>query len=111
MNSNKKTNLPDWSPLMPVLPEAGSRAAALYDALRRLIETGLAPPGSKLPPTRDLMKRLALSRVAAIAAYERLVAEGFAEARVGAGTFVAAVVPYVGTPIAREPQLAPVELP
>lgn len=95
MVKNEKTNLPDWSALMPVLPEAGNRAGALYDAIRRLIEAGLAPPGTKLPPTRDLMKRLRLSRAAAVMAYERLTAEGFAEARVGAGTFVAAAVPQV----------------
>ena len=95
MARNKKTNLPDWSALMPVLPEAGNRAGALYDALRGLIETGLATPGTKLPPTRDLMKRLKLSRAAAVTAYERLTAEGFAEARVGSGTFVASVVPQV----------------
>ena len=92
---NHKTNLPDWSALMPVLPVAGTRAAALYDALRALIETGRAPPGAKLPPTRDLMRRLKLSRTAAVAAYERLSAEGFTEARVGSGTFVAAAVPQV----------------
>lgn len=96
MAINRQTNLPDWSALMPVLPEAGTRASALYTALRRLIETGLAPPGAKLPPTRDLMKRLKISRTAAVAAYERLTAEGFAEARVGAGTFVATAVPHVG---------------
>lgn len=95
MVHNEKTNLPDWSALMPVLPEAGNRAGALYDALRRLIEAGLAPPGTKLPPTRDLMKRLRLSRAAAVMAYERLTAEGFAEARVGSGTFVASAVPQV----------------
>lgn len=92
---NQKTNLPDWSALMPVLPMAGNRAAALYDALRKLIETGHAPPGAKLPPTRDLMKRLKLSRAAAVAAYERLSAEGFTEARIGSGTFVASAVPRV----------------
>ncbi|MCX8998020.1 PLP-dependent aminotransferase family protein [Rhizobiaceae bacterium BDR2-2] len=107
MRTNRKTNLPDWSALMPVLPEAGTRAAALYNALRRLIETGLAPPGAKLPPTRDLMKRLKLSRAAAVTAYERLVAEGFAEARVGAGTFVAEAVPLLGD----APPLRPATLP
>lgn len=109
MAENRKTNLPDWSALMPVLPQAGNRAAALYDALRRLIETGLAPPGAKLPPTRDLMKRLKLSRAAAVTAYERLTAEGFAEARVGAGTFVAPAVPLVREPPPAAPP--PVGLP
>ncbi len=87
------TNPPDWSALVPVLPGDGPRSRALYLALRGLIEGGLVPPGSKLPTTRDLASRLRLSRAAAIAAFELLVAEGYAEARVGAGTFVAAQVP------------------
>ncbi|GLS24236.1 GntR family transcriptional regulator [Labrys miyagiensis] len=69
----------------------------LYAAIRKLIENGQAPPGTKLPTTRDLAKRLGLSRAAAVAAFEMLVADGFAEARVGAGTFVAAQVPVVRT--------------
>ncbi|WP_027132797.1 MocR-like pyridoxine biosynthesis transcription factor PdxR [Geminicoccus roseus] len=87
------TNAPDWSSLMPVLPGEGPKARALYLALRRLIETGMAPPGSKLPPTRELARRLGLSRPAAVAAFEMLVADGYAQAKVGAGTFVAPQVP------------------
>jgi len=102
----RKTNLPDWSALIPVLPEAGTRAGALYDALRRLIETGGVPSGTKLPPTRDLMRRLKLSRAAAVAAYERLTAEGFTEARVGDGTYVAAAVPRMGEGQADMPKRA-----
>ena len=44
-----RTNLPDWSALIPVLPPAGRRTPALYRELRRLIEAGDIPPGSKLP--------------------------------------------------------------
>ncbi|WP_448952930.1 MocR-like pyridoxine biosynthesis transcription factor PdxR [Labrys neptuniae] len=95
MDKKNRTNLPDWSSLMPVLPGRGPRARELYAAIRRLIETGLAQPGAKLPTTRDLAGRLGLSRAAAVAAFEMLVADGFAEARVGAGTFVAAEVPAV----------------
>lgn len=101
---------PDWSALAPVLPAGGPRRRALYAELRRLIETGALPPGSKLPPTRDLAARLGLARGAAVAAFEMLVADGFAEARTGAGTFVAAAVPRVAaaSPAAREaPPLAP----
>ncbi|WP_137390761.1 PLP-dependent aminotransferase family protein [Rhodoligotrophos defluvii] len=84
---------PDWSALIPILPGKGPRANQLYQAIRRLIETGLVPPGAKLPTTRDLARRLGISRSAAIAAFELLTAEGFTEARVGAGTFVATHVP------------------
>ncbi|WP_211246131.1 hypothetical protein, partial [Cereibacter changlensis] len=48
--TSSQTNLPDWSALIPVLPAEGARRVALYAALRRLIETGALPPGSKLPP-------------------------------------------------------------
>ena len=91
--SKLPTNSPDWSGLVPVLPGAGPRSQALYRAVRALIESGAVPPGAKLPTTRDLARRFGLSRAAAIAAFETLVSEGFAEARVGAGTFVAQNVP------------------
>jgi len=103
-NSRSKfsTNTPDWSALMPVLPGQGPRARALYAAIRGLIEAGLAPSGAKLPTTRDFAKRLGLSRSAAVDAFEMLKAEGFAEAKVGAGTFVAAAVPIVAAARARD---------
>ena len=88
-----RTNLPDWSSLIPVLPAAGRRTSALYRELRRLIEAGDIPPGSKLPPSRDLAGRLKTSRGSVVAAFEMLIAEGYAVARTGAGTFVADRVP------------------
>ena len=91
--SKDKTNSPDWSALVPVLPGAGPRSKALYSAIRGLIESGGVGAGAKLPTTRDLAHRFGLSRAAAIAAFETLIGEGFAEARVGAGTFVAKAVP------------------
>lgn len=63
--------------------------------MRRLIETGAVPPGSKLPPTRDLAARLRMSRVSVVAAFERLISDGFAVARVGAGTYVSGDVPQL----------------
>ncbi|MBZ4691041.1 MAG: Transcriptional regulator, GntR family domain / Aspartate aminotransferase [Cereibacter sp.] len=96
--TSSQTNLPDWSALIPVLPAEGARRVALYAALRRLIETGALPPGSKLPTTRDLAARLGLARGAAVAAFEMLVADGFAVGRTGAGTYVAAEVPRLGAP-------------
>lgn len=95
----RQTNLPDLSALIPVMPEPGKRSRALYMAIRRLIETGQLPTGAKLPTTRDLARRLGLSRGAAVDAYEVLIAEGFAEARVGAGTFVAAEVPQLNAQV------------
>ncbi|MEP6830895.1 MAG: PLP-dependent aminotransferase family protein [Rhizomicrobium sp.] len=92
-DSKEQTNSPDWSALVPVLPGDGPRSKALYSAIRGLIESGAVPAGAKLPTTRDLARRFRLSRAAAIAAFETLIGEGFAEARVGAGTYVASAVP------------------
>ncbi|CAN7212957.1 PLP-dependent aminotransferase family protein [Bosea sp. LjRoot9] len=98
----KTTNLPDWSALMPVLPGEGPRTRELYAAIRRLIEAGVVPAGAKLPTTRDLARRFGLSRASAVAAFEMLTADGFAEARVGAGTFVAAQVPHLPVAAVKE---------
>lgn len=100
-----QTNFADWSGLTPILPPDGPRARALYTALRGLIEAGSLPPGAKLPPTRNLAARFAVSRGAAVAAYEQLLAEGFAQARIGAGTYVAAHVPRLGAAPAAAPDL------
>src|SRR5262245_37645421 len=49
---------------------------------------GRLRPGERLPATRELALSLAVARNTVAVAYERLVAEGFLTARVGAGTFV-----------------------
>ena len=97
-----QTNPPDWSALIPVLPGEGPRSRELYAALRRLIETGALAAGAKLPTTRDLARRFGLSRSAAVACFEMLICEGFAVAKVGAGTFVAANVPHLPVTLKRE---------
>ncbi|UJR84456.1 PLP-dependent aminotransferase family protein [Sandaracinus amylolyticus] len=61
----------------------------LYRQLRAAILDGRMRPGDQLPPTRDLAQRLEVSRHTVTTAYQRLIAESFLEARVGAGTFVA----------------------
>ncbi|SCE92507.1 PLP-dependent aminotransferase family protein [Micromonospora mirobrigensis] len=67
----------------------GDRAARIYRHLLEAILDGRLPPGDRLPPTRELAERLAVSRNTVAAAYDRLTADGFLAARVGAGTFVA----------------------
>ena len=106
-----RTNLPDWSALIPVLPPAGRRTPALYRELRRLIETGDIPPGSKLPPSRDLAQRLKTARGSVVAAFETLIAEGFAVARTGAGTFVADRVPTLKPAAPLEPESSAPKMP
>lgn len=53
------------------------------------------PPGAKLPTTREMAARLKISRIAAVTAFDMLKAEGFAEGKVGSGTYVAADVPHL----------------
>jgi GntR family transcriptional regulator / MocR family aminotransferase len=60
----------------------------IYRQLRRAILDGRLPSGGRLPPTRDLARRLSVSRTTVTVAYDRLAGEGFLTTRVGAGTFV-----------------------
>ncbi|GGO45816.1 MocR-like pyridoxine biosynthesis transcription factor PdxR [Streptomyces lasiicapitis] len=60
----------------------------IYRQLRTAIHDGLLRPGEPLPPTRELSRRLAVARNTVGVAYERLVAEGYADSRVGSGTYV-----------------------
>jgi GntR family transcriptional regulator/MocR family aminotransferase len=73
------------------LTDRGDRAGALYRALRDAVGHGRLAPGDRLPASRVLAGDLGISRTTVATVYERLVAEGFLEARVGAGTFVSAV--------------------
>lgn len=70
------------------LSARGDRATSIYRALLEAIRTGRLASGDRLPPTRDLAEDLGVSRNTVATAYERLAAEGYLEARVGAGTFV-----------------------
>jgi GntR family transcriptional regulator/MocR family aminotransferase len=65
----------------------------LYDGLRTAILAGRLRPGRRLPSTRSLADDLAVSRNTVAAAFGQLIAEGYAEARVGAGTTVARTLP------------------
>ena len=60
----------------------------IYRQLRRAILDGRLPPGGRLPATRELARRLNVSRTTVEVAYDRLTGEGFITSRVGAGTFV-----------------------
>jgi GntR family transcriptional regulator/MocR family aminotransferase len=71
------------------LSTRGDRATAVYRALLDAVRGGRLEPGERLPPTRALATDLGVSRTTVATAYDRLVAEGFLTARVGAGTFVA----------------------
>lgn len=76
--------------LLVTLRGAGPLHARLYAELRAAVLGGRLAPGARLPATRALARELGISRMVVVQAYERLVAEGYLEARVGAGTFVPA---------------------
>jgi len=61
----------------------------IYRSLRGAILGGRVMPGSRLPASRLLASDLCVSRNTVLAAYDQLLAEGYAVARRGAGTFVA----------------------
>ncbi|SFJ03150.1 GntR family transcriptional regulator / MocR family aminotransferase [Paenibacillus sp. UNC496MF] len=68
--------------------ELGRKTEALFQALRESIVNGTLPGGTRLPSSRKLAELYGLSRGSANAAYEMLVAEGFARTETGSGTFV-----------------------
>ncbi|MBL8891789.1 MAG: PLP-dependent aminotransferase family protein [Planctomycetaceae bacterium] len=73
----------------------------LSSSLREAIQTGSISSGTMLPSTRELASELAISRNTVIAAYDRLMGEGYLESkprsgimvREGLGSFGIAVAP------------------
>src|SRR5882672_6767824 len=65
----------------------------LYDGYREAILDGRLRPGQRVPSTRTLAHELGVSRIPVVTAFERLVAEGYVESRVGAGSFVSPALP------------------
>jgi GntR family transcriptional regulator/MocR family aminotransferase len=80
----------------------------LYTRLRDDILARRLRPGERLPPSRTLAGQLAISRTTVVLVYDQLVAEGYAEARQGAGTFVSRQIPDEALAAARRPRLVPV---
>ncbi len=65
----------------------------LYDWFRAAIIAGQMRPGQRVPSTRNLAAELKISRIPVLNAYEQLLAEGYFETFVGAGTCVAGSIP------------------
>jgi GntR family transcriptional regulator/MocR family aminotransferase len=65
----------------------------LYDWFRKAITDGQLHPGQRVPSTRGLAAELKISRIPVLNAYEQLLAEGYFETFVGAGTCVARSIP------------------
>jgi GntR family transcriptional regulator / MocR family aminotransferase len=77
----------------------------LYTRLRDDIRARSLRPGERLPPTRTLATQLAVSRTTVVLVYDQLVAEGYAEARQGDGTFVSRQIPDEALVAGRRPHL------
>lgn len=86
----------------------GSQSSRVHAGLRAAILQGRIAAGTRLPSSRALAEQLGLRRNAVVVAYEHLLSDGLAEARVGAGTYVSAQLPR-GT--AAIPSAAPVPVP
>jgi GntR family transcriptional regulator / MocR family aminotransferase len=81
---------------LPILLDRETRVPLqrqLYDSIRRMVLTRGLRPGDRLPASRGLAKALDVSRVTVTLAYEQLTAEGYLQARRGAGTFVSTQIP------------------
>src|SRR6202035_5457550 len=65
----------------------------IYDGYRAAIAVRSLRAGQQIPSTRDLSRELKISRIPVLTAYAQLLAEGYFETRVGAGTFVCRSLP------------------
>jgi len=60
----------------------------IADQIRGLIQTGEYPPGSRLPPERDLARQLGVSRPSVREALIALEVERLVDVRIGSGIYV-----------------------
>lgn len=65
----------------------------LYHNIRQAILAGRLTGGTRLPSTRSLAKRLDVSRNTVVNAFDKLMAEGYLEGKVGAGTYITSCLP------------------
>ena len=65
----------------------------IYDAYRAAIVDGSLRPRQRIPSSRVLASELGVSRFPVLNAYAQLLAEGYLESRVGAGTVVSSSLP------------------
>jgi GntR family transcriptional regulator / MocR family aminotransferase len=82
--------------LPPVALDARSKTPKylqLYAYFRQAILSGQLRPAQRVPSTRALAAELDISRISISNAYEQLLAEGYFETFVGAGTCVARSIP------------------
>lgn len=83
---------------MRLQAEGPGLAVQIHAQLKARILAGELPAALRLPTTRELAQRLGVSRNTVLRAYEQLLAEGFLQARVGDGSYVAPLPPSPGAP-------------
>lgn len=67
----------------------------LVSQTRRAILARRLPAGARLPATRVIAAELGISRNVVVSAFDELISEGYLEARVGSGTYVAHDLPLL----------------
>jgi len=80
-----------WTPVLG--DDADTVSGRLLSALRRDIEGGRLPPGTRLPPHRDLAHRLGIGIGTVTSVYGEAARQGLLTATVGRGSFVADNLP------------------
>ena len=104
-----------WAEVYPWRsPQAGAPVIRqVYDQVRGAIMSGALKPGGRLPSSRDFAARLGVARASVVAAYEQLLAEGYAASRGGSGTYVSGDLSGVTElrPAVVEPRSAPPSIP
>jgi len=73
----------------------------IYDGFRAAILRGDLRAGERIPSTRELTSELGVSRFPVLNAYAQLLAEGYLESRVGAGTYVSGSLPEQSMSVAQ----------
>ncbi len=76
----------------------------IYEGYRTAIIERRLRPGQRMPSTRGLADELGLSRIPVLNAFEQLMAEGYLEARAGAGTYVSSSLPPAVAPGRSSPE-------
>jgi GntR family transcriptional regulator/MocR family aminotransferase len=98
------------SPGLPAIPLDRRSATPLYRQIYEGYRTAIIErrlrAGQRMPSTRGLAEDLGLSRIPVLNAFEQLIAEGYLEARTGAGTYVSTSLP-LGSPAEGSPKSSP----
>ena len=83
--------------------------AQLAEQIRTRVRGGVLATGARLPSSRAVAASVGVSRAVASAAYDQLVAEGWLEARRGAGMYVREVRLPTRAPIVTRQPMAPAD--